>query len=356
VSIRQRYLVGARLLCASIALLATATAAGQGVGSPTLTKAFSPTTISPGGTTTLTFTLTNPPNNPAQAVSFGDAFPSKLRGAPTLNFNSTCTGGSLIYILGPSPPPPAPSNVLGFSISGVTVPASGAVAATCNISIDVTNVPLQTGTCPDPGLTNDAGNIGGLVNLINAVVPACVTVTPTGLPPTLTKAFGHARIPPGGTTTLTFTLTNPPNNPAQGVSFGDAFPSKLRGATAINFANTCAGGSVIYALGPAPPPPAPSNVVGFSISGVTVPASGSVAATCTISVDVTNAPLQTGTCPDPGLTNGPGNIGNTVNLVNAVVPACVDVAIPNVPAVSWKALLLLMLTLGFAGAIYAKRR
>jgi uncharacterized repeat protein (TIGR01451 family) len=341
------------LLCTSVVLAVTIAAAGEAVGAPTLTKAFNPTTIAPGGTTTLTFTLTNPPNNAAQAVSFTDIFPSKLRGAPTLNFTSTCTVDSLIYLLGPAPPPPAPSNVLGFAI-GVTVPASGAAAATCAISLDVTNVPLQTGTCPDPNLTNGPSNISNTVNLVNAVTSNCVTVTPTGLPPTLTKAFNPTTIAPGGTTTLTFTLTNPPNNAAQAVSFTDMFPSKLRGAPTLNFTSTCTVDSLIYLLGPAPPPPAPSNVLGFAI-GVTVPASGAAAATCAISLDVTNVPLQTGTCPDPNLTNGPSNISNTVNLVNAVTSNCVDVSVPNIPTVSERALLLLILLLGVAGATYARR-
>ena len=171
--------------------------------------------------------------------------------------------------------------------------------------------------------------------------------------PILTKAFSATTIAPGGTTTLTFTLTNPPNNAAQAVSFGDMFPSKLHGAPALNYTNTCTGGSIVYVLGPAPP--GQTNVLGFVLSDVTVPASGGVAATCTISLDVTNVLSQTGTCPDPNLTNGAGNIGNTVNLINAVTPNCVVVAVPNVPAVSERVLLLLILLLGAAGAIFAQK-
>ena len=171
--------------------------------------------------------------------------------------------------------------------------------------------------------------------------------------PTLTKAFNPTTIAPGGTTTLTFTLTNPPNNAAQAVSFGDGFPNKLRGAKTLNFTNTCIGGGVNYVIGPSSP--GEINVVGFSIPEVTVPASGAVAATCTISLDVTNVPLQTGTCPDPNLTNGPGNIGGTVNLINAVTSNCLVVSVPNIPTVSERGLLLLILLLGVAGAIYVQR-
>src|SRR5262249_20918390 len=41
----------------------SATATTTILAGTALTKAFSPTTIAPGGTTTLTFTLTNPPNH-----------------------------------------------------------------------------------------------------------------------------------------------------------------------------------------------------------------------------------------------------------------------------------------------------
>ncbi len=61
---------------------------------PSLNKAFSPTTIADGGISTLTFTVTNPPiNNPAQVVSFIDNLPSGLKIAATPNVQQTCTGG-----------------------------------------------------------------------------------------------------------------------------------------------------------------------------------------------------------------------------------------------------------------------
>ncbi|MBK9339678.1 MAG: DUF11 domain-containing protein [Rhodoferax sp.] len=52
---------------------------------PTLTKAFSPTSISIGGTSTLTFTVSNPALNPAQTVSFTDTLPAGLRVASAPN-------------------------------------------------------------------------------------------------------------------------------------------------------------------------------------------------------------------------------------------------------------------------------
>ncbi|MBK7027026.1 MAG: DUF11 domain-containing protein [Polaromonas sp.] len=65
---------------------------------PTLTKAFSPTSISIGGTSTLTFTVSNPALNPAQTVSFTDTLPAGLRVASAPNVTNTCTGGTVTAV------------------------------------------------------------------------------------------------------------------------------------------------------------------------------------------------------------------------------------------------------------------
>ncbi|MBL0253219.1 MAG: DUF11 domain-containing protein [Polaromonas sp.] len=60
----------------------------------TLTKAFSPTSISVGGTSTLTFTVSNPAGNSAQTVSFTDTLPAGLRGQ-SFDCGGNCAGGSV---------------------------------------------------------------------------------------------------------------------------------------------------------------------------------------------------------------------------------------------------------------------
>jgi len=51
---------------------------------PSLSKAFAPTTIATGGTSTLTFTLTNGAGNPAQTgIGFTDNLPGNVRVAAT---------------------------------------------------------------------------------------------------------------------------------------------------------------------------------------------------------------------------------------------------------------------------------
>ncbi|MEO7762538.1 MAG: hypothetical protein ABIS68_11585, partial [Casimicrobiaceae bacterium] len=272
---------------------------------PSLNKAFNPTTINSGGTTVLTFTITNPaPNNPAQVVSFTDNLPSSLQVAATPGIVNNCTGGTVTAVAG------ATSIVVA-----TTVGQSTASPTTCTIAVNVTNKPGLTGTCPDGNFTNTANSITGLVNLNNAVASSCVTVNP--LVPTLTKSFSPSTINLGGTTTLTFTVTNPANNPAlSNVGFVDTLPSGLQIAATPAVGGTC------------------SNAVGATTavaSGATITVAGlsvlAGASSCTVTVNVTNKPGQA----NPSCASLPAAFTNTSasvtvsNVTNGVQPSCVIV-------------------------------
>jgi hypothetical protein len=136
------------------------------------------------------------------------------------------------------------------------------------------------------------------------VIPSAIAA-----PPTVAMAFGAASIPVGGTTSLTFTITNPNAVPTvdvrpagfftgtlTNISFTDTLPAGLLIATPNNLGGSCGG--VITAT-------AATNLV--SITGLTL-AGG---ATCGFGVDVIGvAPgtqanttgAITSTESDPGLT------------------------------------------------------
>jgi uncharacterized repeat protein (TIGR01451 family) len=60
-----------------------------------LNKAFAPTTIAAGGTSTLTFTLRTAPANPAQSgIGFTDNLPGNVRIAATPNVQTNCPAGA----------------------------------------------------------------------------------------------------------------------------------------------------------------------------------------------------------------------------------------------------------------------
>ncbi|HEY2161557.1 MAG TPA: hypothetical protein VGH24_09645, partial [Solirubrobacteraceae bacterium] len=61
-------------------------------------------------------------------------------------------------------------------------------------------------------------------------------------PPTITKAFGAAGIPLNGSTSLTFTISNPNTSAAlSGIAFTDNLPAWLVVAGTPNLTNSCDG-------------------------------------------------------------------------------------------------------------------
>ncbi|MBM0279102.1 DUF3494 domain-containing protein, partial [Micromonospora sp. STR1s_6] len=113
----------------------------------------------------------------------------------------------------------------------------------------------------------------GAVTLIHNTItrPFCAASI---APPTISKAFGDATIPADGTTSLSFTLTNPNVGTAlTGVTFSDALPAGLVVATPNGLTGSCGGGTIAATAGGG----------SISLAGATLPAGGS----CTFSVNVT---------------------------------------------------------------------
>ncbi len=73
------------------------------------------------------------------------------------------------------------------------------------------------------------------------LVGATATAVSAASPPILTKAFGAASIPLGGTTTLMFTISNPNATALTGIGFTDTLPP---GLTVANSGITACGGTL----------------------------------------------------------------------------------------------------------------
>ena len=94
------------------------------VGPPTISKAFSPSSIAVGGTSTLSFTLANPNTGVAlSGVAFSDTLPAGVEVAAAPNANNACAG-----------------TVTATAGTGVISLSDGSIAAgqSCAISVDVT--------------------------------------------------------------------------------------------------------------------------------------------------------------------------------------------------------------------------
>ncbi len=95
-------------------------------------------------------------------------------------------------------------------------------------------------------------------------------------PPTLALAFGASEMPVGGTTPLTFKVTNPnPQDVLTGVAFTDALPAGLVVSTPNGLVGACGGGTITAAAG--------SGTV--ALAGATL----LTGEACTFSVNVTGA-------------------------------------------------------------------
>ena len=92
---------------------------------PTISKAFNPTSISSGGASTITFTLTNSVAIPLTSGSFSDTLANMaISGAQAAG--GTCVGaGSNIFA----------NNATALAFSGITIPASG----NCTVTVVVTS-------------------------------------------------------------------------------------------------------------------------------------------------------------------------------------------------------------------------
>jgi hypothetical protein len=230
----------------------TASASINVVAPPTIAKVFSPTTITLNGTTALTFTITNPAANTAAltGVAFTDTLPVGLLVSTPNGLSNSCSGSTTAL---------AGSTTISLTGGSITPPNTS-----CTFIVAVTGTTAGQYTNTTRAVSSTNGGAGNTAS-------ANVTVT---TPPTITKAFGAATIPLSGTTSLTFTITNPSTAGAMtGVAFIDNLPAGLVVSTPNGLTGTCGTGNVT----------ATASSQSVSLTSGTIATSGS----CTFSVNVT---------------------------------------------------------------------
>ncbi|MFT3893328.1 MAG: SdrD B-like domain-containing protein [Anaerolineales bacterium] len=261
---------------------------------PTLTKTFNTNPVAVGGTSTLSFTITNPnPTATLNAIQFSDVLPAGL--TITNSGPTAVCGGSLTTV--------AATGTITFTGE---VLAGG---ASCTIT-----TPAVTATTAGPH-PNVSGFISSTESGTNSTSTGSAKASLVAvLPPTIEKVFSPNPILPGQTTTLTFTITNPnPSDSLPSVAFTDTFPTSPAGMVVAATPNASNSGCGTPTFAPV------AGAGSISFSNGTLVGGG----TCTVKVDVTVPAGTTGdyvnttsavTTTIGGLTRGTDTASSTLTV------------------------------------------
>jgi uncharacterized repeat protein (TIGR01451 family) len=264
----------------------TVTLAGTRVNSPpTIVKAFGASNLALGGTTSLSFAITNPVANtiPLSGVAFGDSLPSGLVISTPNGLSGTCGTGTVTATAGTG----------SVSLAAGTI----AVNNSCTFSVNVTSVTAGAQANTTGPVTATESGAGAASNTATVVVSA---------PPTIAKVFGAAGILVGGNTSLTFTVSNPNiGSTLDGIGFTDTLPGGLAVATPNGFTGSCGGGAITVVAGS-------GNV---ALSGASLAAS----AGCNFAVNVTGVTAGTQNNITSPVTSTEGGTGLTASASLSVV-------------------------------------
>ena len=228
---------------------------------PSVSKAFNPSSGPAGSTTTLVLTLSNPSATTLATLGSAlvDSYPTGMVNAATPNPLTTCGGAGAI--------------VAAAGGSSVTVPAGRTIAigGSCTVSVVVQLL--------NSGVYDNGIPAGALVtNLGNSVLPVTATYVAAAQNTSVVKSFVPNAIGPGQTATLRLTLSNPANITATLLSpLVDTYSGGLVNAAAPNPLTSCPGsGAIVAAAG--------GNSLTVPITRVVAPNSS-----CTVTVVVTAA-------------------------------------------------------------------
>ncbi|GAA6198003.1 hypothetical protein NBRC116598_34480 [Pseudophaeobacter arcticus] len=202
-----------------------------------LVKSYASTPTAPGDTVTAEYTLTNLSSTHAiDSIIFSDDLDAQLSGLTSSSgtLSDICGAGSAL----------SGSSTLSFS--------GGTLAAGASCSFDVTQlVPGGASAGTYPGLPgNPSGQSSGLA-VGGSAIPANLTVSSTSLP-SFSKSFTDPALVAGGSTTLTYVITNTdPSASLTALRFSDDLDAVLSGlvVSAGTGSDLCGSGSSVSGTG-----------------------------------------------------------------------------------------------------------
>lgn len=270
-----------------------------------ISKAFTPPAVSPGGISTLTITLQNTNTSPLVNTSVTDPLPGTTTNgiivAPVPNASTTCAGGTVTAAAGSQ----------SVTMTGGQVPAQvDGVPGTCTITVDVQGVGSQTTRTNTIPAENVSGTVLDTGTTISPADPARADLAIRNLVIGVVKGFDPLTVFGGSASTMSIQLFNPNNVSMSGIAFTDSMPEGMILADPPNPLVGDCGGTVNATAGAG----------SFSFSGGSLGASSScvitIRVTMTVNGNLTNVmsagavtTLSGASNPDPAeasLTNLPG--------------------------------------------------
>ena len=273
-------------------------------GNATVAKSFSPGSISSGGTSTLTITITAPNDSGLSGLSIVDTLPGDLVIASTGSTN--CSGATLVAV---------PGTKL-IQLTGGTI---STIAASCTITVSVTSTATGSYVNQIPG--------GTLISNEGRTDPNTRSATLNVTELSMSKSFSPSTVAPNGLSRLTIYITNKSLQELTSVTLTDNLTSMGGNASNGVFVapdayrdpqTTCGSGTVTATAG--------SQTI--TLSNGTVPASdGVVPGLCSVSVTVRaigSVTTRTNTITTSQLT---GNYAGVINNVHPISNATATLAI-----------------------------
>ena len=240
----------------------------MGLAVPTVSKAFSPTTIVSGGVSALTITLTNPNGTALTGATFTDTYPATMVNGAAAG-TTTCTNGTVTAVSGSAT----------LMLSGAIIPAN----SNCTVTVQVTATATGTNTLAvgDVTTTNGGANSApaSAILTVNAALQPDLTIakannvsgattvgTPWNWKITVTDTGTFATFPTGSTI-LSDVL------PTLNAAYGALTTSTTGAVTGTPLCAIAAGTLTCTASG------GPVTIAAGSTFTVNIPTTASVAAT-----------------------------------------------------------------------------
>ena len=185
---------------------------------PTIAKEFSPTSISLHGTSTLTFTITNPNSSMAfTGLAFTDTFPAGIQVAASPAVVNTCEG-TFTAVAGATSVSLSDGQIAQDGLIFKQDHANNGAVNPCSITVNVTGVTVGTWDNTTGALSTVEGGAGGTSNTATLTVTNLTDLSIVNTVSTLTPQVGSNVV-------HTVMVTNAGPTTATGVVMTHQFPS-----------------------------------------------------------------------------------------------------------------------------------